>query len=171
VLVIQHLPSLVALFLAKQLTEVEEATLNETEKAYIDMLFFTDSRLEFCGREVSDYARLQEIAENSLFAQPLIEDMSAEEWIELSIGELIYYAMPDVTPASGVKGSVPPLRYPPDDGQYHPGATGLSRLRRTGDRERTDEVRLPSLGQRLNGSRQDLHSGQGSVIEPYRAVF
>lgn len=97
-LVIHHLPSLVTRFLAKQLTEAEEATLSETEKAYIDALFFTDNRLEFCGWAVSDYAHLQKMAENSLFMHPLTEDMTAEEWIELSVGELVFFALPDLNP-------------------------------------------------------------------------
>lgn len=97
-LVIHHLPSLVTRFLTSQLTKAEEATLNETEKAYIDHLLFTDNRLEFCGWEVSDYAHLQRMAENSLFMHPLTEEITAEEWVELSIGELVYYSMPDLNP-------------------------------------------------------------------------
>jgi len=97
-LVIHQLPSLVTRFLVVQLSEEEEATLSEAERVYIDDLFFTDNRLEFCGWRVSDYAHLQTMAENTLFAQPLTDEMTAEEWIERSIGELVYYSLPDLNP-------------------------------------------------------------------------
>lgn len=97
-IVIHHLPSLVARFLTAQLYEGDEAKLTDTDKTYIDALLYPDNRLEFCGWEVSDYARLQTMAENSLFMQPLREGMAVEEWIELSIGELVYYALPDLNP-------------------------------------------------------------------------
>ncbi|MGY5956774.1 hypothetical protein ACUY4R_000817 [Kosakonia sp. BK9b] len=97
-LVVHQLPSLAAIFLYDQLSEEEEAALGAEEKAFVEDLCFAAEPLEFCGWRVGDFARLQAMAESPAFMHPVTAEEEVENWIEKSLGELIWYALPDLNP-------------------------------------------------------------------------
>lgn len=97
-LVVHHLPMLATRFLYAQLSDAEEATLSDGQKAFLDDLYYAGEALEFCCWSVADYARLQTMAESPTFMNPVTAEERVENWIEKSLGELVWYALPDLNP-------------------------------------------------------------------------
>ncbi|AUP76591.1 hypothetical protein CWS02_11960 [Enterobacter sp. EA-1] len=97
-LVVHHLPMLVTRFLYAQLSDAEEATLSDGQKAFLDDIYYAGEALEFCCWSVADYARLQTMAESPTFMNPVTAEERVENWIEKSLGELVWYALPDLNP-------------------------------------------------------------------------
>lgn len=99
-LVIHNLPSVVVKFLYFNLLDSEEDDLTKEEKEYIDKLYYTedDEILEFCGWSIRKLADLLTMSTSNILGSPLKDDESVEEWLIRSIGELIYFSLPDLNP-------------------------------------------------------------------------
>ncbi|CAI8838426.1 hypothetical protein [Kosakonia quasisacchari] len=95
-LVVHHLPALVTRFLYAQLNDADEERLSAEDKAFVDDLYFTSDTLEFCRWQIADYANLHKMAQSEAFMTPLSEEMTVEAWLERSLGELIWYALPEL---------------------------------------------------------------------------
>ena len=72
-----------------------ESTLN---RLYDLALFKESDNLEFCGWRMSHVSEFVENAKSKIHATPLDNPDEAEEWIKLSIGEFVFYSMPDLNP-------------------------------------------------------------------------
>lgn len=101
-LVLHHLESFVAKFLLDRITEDDEKLMSKDDKAFvIDLAFVNYSELlEFCDWRISEIARFYEMAKSPAMGRPLDveEDEMMEEWLVKSIGELVYYALPELNP-------------------------------------------------------------------------
>ena len=110
-LVIHNLEYLVIGFLLAAFDKI--ITIKEEKKYYCDfespseelieslneMLSQTDSEcLEFCGWSMKNIKEFVELAKSPLHSTPLLEDKDSEEWIKDSIGEFIYYSLPELNP-------------------------------------------------------------------------
>ncbi|MBQ4810367.1 hypothetical protein J8M20_03430 [Pseudoalteromonas luteoviolacea] len=99
-LVIHNLPSVVAKYLYFNLTEEEEGLLTQEEEEYITDLYYTDEEeiLEFCGWTVRQHSDLFKMASSELMAESVGDDEDVEDWIIRSIGELVFFSLPDLNP-------------------------------------------------------------------------
>lgn len=101
-LVLHHLESFVAKFLLDRITEDDEKLMSEEDRSYVvDLAFVNYSELlEFCDWRISEIANFYEMAKSSAMANPLDEgdDEMMEEWLVKSIGEFVYYCLPDLNP-------------------------------------------------------------------------
>ncbi len=98
-LVVHRLECLAARFIYEQLSEEELASLEKGERELLSGLAFEDSArlFEFCDWRVSQYHALYEMAVKSAYTT-LNEDQEVEEWLALSLGEFIYFSLPDLNP-------------------------------------------------------------------------
>lgn len=62
----------------------------------LEDIFYNKEKLEFCNWSMQHYYQFYINAQSSLHSSPLQEDGNAEEWIEHSIGEFIYYSLPEL---------------------------------------------------------------------------
>lgn len=97
-LVVHHLPSLAARFLLDSLAESESALLSREESDYVGELYYVSDTLEFCGWSIRQYAALLEMAQSVTFMHPVGENEAVEDWLERSLGELIWFALPELNP-------------------------------------------------------------------------
>lgn len=99
-LVLHKLESMVAMFLYDQLSEDEDDELAEADRQYILSLIsvYHYHMLEFCEWSIREYARLASMATSSALHTPCSEDQSVEDWLCKSIGELVYYSLPELNP-------------------------------------------------------------------------
>lgn len=97
-LVIHRPPSLVSRFLYDQLTDDEAQSLSQTERDYLHGWYYAGNTLEFCQWSVRQYADLQQMVGSTAFITPLSAGQAVEDWIMLTLGELIYYALPEFNP-------------------------------------------------------------------------
>ena len=99
-LVIHNIESVVAKYLYFQLSDEEENSLTEEEEGYVTDLYYanTDEILEFCSWSIRQYSDLLNMAKSDLLSCPLDDDEDVEDWLIRSIGELVYYSLPDLNP-------------------------------------------------------------------------
>ncbi len=99
-LVVHKLECLVAKFLYEQLTDDEEEQLSSTDSDYIDGLICepAENIFEFCSWSIRDYTSLSQMAKSTAFMSPLGEDEEVEDWLCQSLGELVYFSLPDLNP-------------------------------------------------------------------------
>ena len=100
-LVVHKLESLVARFLFDQLTEEEQKKLSKEDRDYIDSLYYNDSDiLEFCDWSIARYSYFRKMAKKAY--TPLKKDEGiyeeVEDWLYRSLGELIYFSLPELNP-------------------------------------------------------------------------
>jgi len=99
-LVLHHMESFVAKFLLDRITEDDEKLMSEEDRTFVVDLAFVDysELLEFCDWRISEIANFYEMAKSSAMGSPLDGDEMMEEWLVKSIGELVYYSLPDLNP-------------------------------------------------------------------------
>lgn len=101
-LVLHHLESFVARFLLEQITDEDEKLMSEEDKSYVIELAYLNysELLEFCDWRISEIASFYEMAKSPAMGRPLDEgeDEMMEEWLVKSIGELVYYSLPELNP-------------------------------------------------------------------------
>ncbi|WP_051304708.1 hypothetical protein [Chitinilyticum litopenaei] len=98
-LVISEPGCAVARFLLEQLSDSPEPEPACTAIEWLqDMLVDTPVPMTFHGWSVRDMAELLQMADSNLNATPLRNDQSVEDWLLTSIGEFVYYSLPDVNP-------------------------------------------------------------------------
>jgi hypothetical protein len=99
-LVIHRLEVLVASFILEQLTDENEKLLSPENVDWLSscMGINTSEVLEYCGWNLRDSARFVEMAKSTSHFRPLKEDQSVEDWLFMSLGEFIYYSLPDLNP-------------------------------------------------------------------------
>lgn len=54
--------------------------------------------LEFCGWDMSCIRDFVELSKSKVHFSPLLEEDSPEDWIEYSIGEFVYFSLPELNP-------------------------------------------------------------------------
>ncbi len=127
-LVIHHLESLVAHFLSEQISDQElDKIPKEDRDFFCDLLSFYSDSLEFCGWSVDRYIALNKMAKSTAFITALKKKQSVEEWLCLSLGEFVFFSLPELNahherlvkifspfciPASICNVSFPPPGYP-----------------------------------------------------------
>lgn len=97
-LVVHKLESLVAKFLYDQISEEEEDCISVENMDYIQELCFADNIFEFCGWSILQYANFKEMAEANIFNTPLGKGEEVEEWLTMSLGELVFYSLSSLNP-------------------------------------------------------------------------
>jgi hypothetical protein len=99
-LILHKLEALVAKFICYQLSEEREENLLEQDLEWLQDLAWTpDSEtLEFCGWSLRQMAEFVAMASSPIHSNPLREEQSAEDWLSWSIGELVYFSLPDLNP-------------------------------------------------------------------------
>ena len=110
-LVIHNLEYLVVGFLLSAFDKI--ITIKEENRYYCDfespseelieslngMLYQTDGKfLEFCSWSMKNIKDFVELAKSPLHSTPLLEENNSEEWIKDSIGEFVYYSLPELNP-------------------------------------------------------------------------
>ena len=97
-LVLHNLGSVAATFVYAQLTEEEEDTLpQDTQHKLLD-LFYAEGRLEFCSWSIEQYANLRDMAQSPAMSTPLSDGQKVEDWLIQSLGEFIWFSLPDLNP-------------------------------------------------------------------------
>ncbi|MCO7263403.1 hypothetical protein [Dickeya zeae] len=103
-LVIHELGALVASYLLLCLQKHNEFFPEQPDPlpiVSVDRLYEMAGRpraLEFCGWSMNHVREFVDLAHSPLHPNPLSEMGSAEEWIEHSIGEFVYYSLPELNP-------------------------------------------------------------------------
>ncbi len=99
-LVVHKLECIAAHFLYEQLTDDEDEQLSNIDTEYLDALVCEplDSIFEFCDWSIKDYTSLTQMVKSTAFMSPLGEDQEVENWLCQSLGELIYFSLPDLNP-------------------------------------------------------------------------
>lgn len=100
-LVLHNLPALVAgyLLLAMEFHKLHfpEITIPISEKTIDDIqCLYYKSELEFCNWSMSNIHEFVECAKSPLHSTPLKENQEVERWITDSIGEFIYFSLPEL---------------------------------------------------------------------------
>jgi len=87
-------------FLFYQLREEEQEELKDKRYADLKEYFYKDNNrlLEFCQWGVVTYVDFDKMARSERMETPCGEDESVEDWLLMSIGELIYYSLPEMNP-------------------------------------------------------------------------
>ena len=71
----------------------------ETINSLHDILFAQEGDcMEFCGWSMHHFKEFIESAKSPLHATPLLKEADAEEWIKDSIGEFVFYSLPELNP-------------------------------------------------------------------------
>lgn len=101
-LVVHKLECLAAHFLYDQLIDDEIEQLSDTDREYLDDLVCEpfDAIFEFFDWSIRDYSSLPQMAMSRAFMAPFNEDgdEEVESWLCRSLGELIYFSLPDLNP-------------------------------------------------------------------------
>ncbi|MHA7101279.1 hypothetical protein [Roseivirga pacifica] len=99
-LVLHKLECFAAKFLLEAITEKQEASLSDEDREYLADLALPNYTevFEFCEWRVDEFSSLHEMAKTGVTGEPLKEDQRVEEWLLLSIGELIHYSLPELNP-------------------------------------------------------------------------
>lgn len=97
-LVVHKPESLAATFLYHQLSDEQADSLSKSESDYLIDIRFPGEILEFCGWTIRQMATLKEMAESVAFITPLQNDEDVEDWICKSLGELVFYSLPELNP-------------------------------------------------------------------------
>ena len=99
-LVLHKLECFVAKFLLSAISEKEEASISEEDRDFLANLVYSKHEhiFEFCEWRVDEYSRLHEMAKTGTTGEPLREDQTVEDWLMLSIGEFVYYSLPELNP-------------------------------------------------------------------------
>jgi hypothetical protein len=70
----------------------------ETISRLSDIAYDTEVNLEFCGWSMSTTRDFVELAKSPLHVTPLSQKQSPEEWLKESIGEFVYFSLPELNP-------------------------------------------------------------------------
>jgi len=99
-LIIHRLDALVANFLCEFITDETASVVGMENVKWLEEAAWTPRTeiLEYHRWSLRDAARLVQMAESPSFASPLRPDQSAEDWLITSLGEFIYYSLPDLNP-------------------------------------------------------------------------
>lgn len=99
-LVIHNLASVVTKYLYFNLTDEEENQLTKDEEEYILDLYYVNTYeiLEFCSWSIRQYSDFLKMASSELLSAPIEDDEDVEDWIIRSIGELVFFSLPDLNP-------------------------------------------------------------------------
>jgi hypothetical protein len=104
-IVVHELGSIVASFLMlciEKSTEHSHGRYSEPPKSTIDriqdILFAKENNFEFCGWSMLDFSNFVEYAKSPLHATPLQEKQLPETWLKDSLGEFIFYSLPELNP-------------------------------------------------------------------------
>ncbi|HEY9117544.1 MAG TPA: hypothetical protein VIN11_06945, partial [Roseivirga sp.] len=99
-LVLHKLECFVTKFLLDQISDEEEAALSEDDKEYIINLAFINYAeiFEFCEWRIDDISSFHKMAKSDAMRSPVAKDETVEEWLMKSIGELVYYSLPELNP-------------------------------------------------------------------------
>ncbi|TVT80123.1 hypothetical protein [Pseudomonas sp. H3(2019)] len=80
-----------------------------------DIAYDTEENLEFCSWSMTKIRDFVELAKSPLHVTPLSEKQSPEEWLKESIGEFIYFSLPELNPFHEEINSLPGIE------NWHPG--------------------------------------------------
>lgn len=119
-LVIHHLEALVAKYI---LYDDEQKTKLFADRGYeslfaqerdrlIDIAISQTNTLEFCEWSMRQIHNFVKSAESAVHCTPLAPDQSVEEWIELSIGELVHFSLPELNPLKAEMDSIVHAQWP-----------------------------------------------------------
>ena len=99
-LVLHRLECFVAKFLFDQISVEDEKLMSEEDRDYVLDLAFVNypELLEFCEWRISEISRFHEMAKSPTMSTPLMEEEAVEDWLIKSIGELVYYSLPELNP-------------------------------------------------------------------------
>lgn len=97
-LIVEKLEFVVASFLldiVEQQTEIDISpnTVEKLQDIYCDT---RDSAFLFNKWSIREYAAIQEMAKSKVNFTPLKEDQSVEDWIFSSLGEFVYFSLPEL---------------------------------------------------------------------------
>lgn len=116
-LVVHHLGSLVARYLllcneknVEHFNDRIEMLPEETLDRLGDIAFDTGETLEFCSWSMTQIRDFVELAKSSLHQTPLHETQDPEDWIKESIGEFIYFSLPELNPLHAEMSSLPGIK-------------------------------------------------------------
>ncbi|WP_420385998.1 hypothetical protein [Roseivirga sp.] len=99
-LVLHRLECFVAKFLFDQITEDDEQLMSHEDRDFVIDLAFVNyiELLEFCEWRISEIANFHKMAKSSTMGYRLTKNDIMEDWLIKSIGELVYYALPELNP-------------------------------------------------------------------------
>ena len=99
-LVFHHLECLAAMFLHDQIDDAQEESISKKHDEYLTDLLFRPSEeiMEFCGWSIYHYSEIAQMAKSNVFGSSCCDDDNVEEWICKSIGELVYFSLPELNP-------------------------------------------------------------------------
>lgn len=104
-LVVHHLGSLVARYLllcieknVEHFSDRIPTPPEETVDRLSDIAFDTGETLEFCNWSMTHIRDFVDLAKSPLHQTPLHETQDPEEWIKESIGEFVYFSLPELNP-------------------------------------------------------------------------
>lgn len=63
-----------------------------------DIMFSTKENLEFCSWSMKQIRDFVELAKSPLHQTPLLDNQAVEDWIRDSIGEFVYFSLPQLNP-------------------------------------------------------------------------
>jgi len=113
-LVVHHLGSLVARYLllcieknAEHFNDRIPMPPEETVDRLADIAFDTGETLEFCSWSMRQIRDFVELTKSSLHQTPLHETQDPEDWIKESIGEFVYFSLPELNPLHAEINSLP----------------------------------------------------------------
>jgi hypothetical protein len=113
-LVIHHLGSLAASYILLCIDKYEEHFSDrfepppkETRNRLNEIAFDAGENLEFCGWSMTHIQGFVELAKSKVHSTPLLENESPEEWIKESIGEFVYFSLPELNPFHSEINSLP----------------------------------------------------------------
>lgn len=102
-LVVKGLDSIVAEYLLHDIDMCEEhgqagrGVLSDRERYSLEDIAFSENQgLVFVEWQMKDFANFYERALSPLNATPLESGKSAESWIRLSLGEFVYFSLPEL---------------------------------------------------------------------------
>ena len=104
-LVVHHLGSLAAQYILlcfekhkEHFAAGFETPPEETINRLSDIAFDIGENLEFCGWSMTCIRDFVELAKSQVHFTPLLEKQAPEEWIKDSIGEFVYFSLPELNP-------------------------------------------------------------------------
>ncbi len=102
-LVIHNLGSLAASYIllcierhSEYFADTFTAPPEETINRLSDIAFDSGEHLEFCHWSMTHFRDFVELAKSPLHATPLLEKQTPEGWIKKSIGEFVYFSLPEL---------------------------------------------------------------------------
>ncbi len=104
-LVVTGLDSLVAEYLLHDVHMCEvhgrdrrEKLAGSARESLEDIAFSANQEFLFIGWRMKDYAKFYERAASPINPTPLAPDEDAESWLRLSLGEFVYFSLPELCP-------------------------------------------------------------------------